>query len=272
MDKITGMASYIQTLNAYGFTAVSLPRQGITPLSIFTGDEGKGYKFIGTLSEFYKEGSSNLPKITTDQDVIAFKTVSTGKFNSKIGLDFLDGFFSQFADIGMKIKIFFNKADKLEIRFENVKYDSVSPNDIFKYVVSSTPAEESLLKDSLRRYEEAYVVIETLKSNNINIGAYDEKGMGADIGFDAMKNLASGSGSIEKIDTRDNSMLTQGKNYLTFGVKAWQLALKRINFPDKGPGEVLADDPSKELFELNTKIGPVDFGGFIDINKEDEYL
>jgi hypothetical protein len=206
-------------LNGIGYNVVRLPRVGIDPLLVLGGGK-KNLTILGPLSDIVLSASVPLPTITTDQPAANINGLKSNQIDIDVGLKFLETILSAMGAGNAKLKVAYKKVNKIEFQFENVLVDSVLPFSMAKYLQGAKPDMTHSMVDNFDEEGEAFLIMETIKSNALGTTAYDNHGVKVDLDIDAIQNIIGGAANVSVTKDETLKLSYRGTQSLRFGFKA----------------------------------------------------
>ena len=215
-------------METLGFTIVPLPREAYGLFHLFA-KANEHYDVVGDFFGIIKPPVPDRPKVHLDLEVAEFKTVATNNVDIGIGLDFLKGFFSLFSaiplvgDIGAAVTAGFKGSKNVELEYDNVLEDIVYPVDfaptIDGYEWNGLPR---FLRDPLRKGK-CCVLLDYLKSDKLNLRAYNEKGTKVKAEASFFKDLFGVNAGVQVDATDEYTVTFAGKKALPIALKAFKV-------------------------------------------------
>lgn len=198
---------------------VRLPRTGIEPLDIL-GRSGNQVVDLGSIKTVW-DSKKVLPNNPIENTAANISGKRTSRLDVSLGLSILDDIFNGMGVSFPKIKEAYQKASFIEFMFNDVSAPQYEPLEVGEYLAkgylsTDNPVVKHYLLDDKNQ---AYLITEVLKSNEITVLAYDEHGNEIDTDIDLIKSGVGGSVSVKNGNTKTSSIAYTGNTKLTFGFK-----------------------------------------------------
>jgi hypothetical protein len=211
-------------LNENGFNVIRLPRKGIGPLDVL-GRDGRSLERLGSLNQLWNSRRS-IPEVGGAQPVSHINGQKTNEMSLSIGLKFLSSILGAMGAKVPELSTVYNQANSIEFGFGNVMCRSVAPLEIGAYLAegdlkASNPIIERYLIDD---DTEAFVISETLESNEITVSAKNSKGDTIAVAAPLIQNVIGGDISVALKASGAPGLTYAGKEMITFGFKAFAIA------------------------------------------------
>jgi hypothetical protein len=209
------MKMTMDRLSKAGYQVIAIPDTALTPWTIIDGDTEK-FKSYGPIWKFTKE--SDRPEI--NQDITGpgvLLEACDDVIEAKAG-------FSILGYLGLKGANFsseYKNAHTIRIVYSSILKDAIDLIDLSKFVVTHVPEKAFLARglfEALDEKGEAAIIFETLKSNEINFVAYNEKGV--EIKVDADMEVATAKGEFKISAMNANTLCYKGVKPLVFAYQA----------------------------------------------------
>lgn len=211
-------------LNGLGYNVVRLPRAGILPLDVL-GKERRGLpEPLGRLSTIWKTEAAEPAAKATDS--AQFQGVSTSALKLSVGIKLLEAFLGALGASAPSVRLSYNGARRVKFRFDNPTVLGVAPLEIGDFLKDGDLEADSPF---VRRYffdedNRAYVVSEVLQSSSISVSALDENELDVGVDVPAIQNAVKGELAVKVSSGTQGDITYEGKQRLTFGFKAYQIA------------------------------------------------
>lgn len=214
----------ITMLKGAGFSVVRLPRTTLQPLLVLKKEDKKFIK-LGHINDVFAS-SDPLPQVLADEPAVSLSGLRSGKTEISIGLNILNTALKAFGG-GLTAGARLGATKSVEFQFDNVFMDSVDilplANWISKASIIDNDVVEKFLDD-----DKICILLATLKTNSINVDAFNSSGQGVDLSIPEIKGIVGGSVKMENSSERKNRLTFSGEERLAFGFQALRL------FFDKG--------------------------------------
>jgi hypothetical protein len=211
-------------LNELGYNVVRLPRSGIVPLEVIGKRGRENPETLGQIETIWK---SETAKPTPAEDTAT--SVNGGITKSlklSIGIKLLENILPALGAGTASVGATYQNASTLKFRFGKPKVLKIDALIVGEYLRSGDiDLQNSLTKYFLKKDYYAYIITEVLQSNSISVIAEDKLGNGIDVAIPAVGGAAKGGVTIEKSTATKGALTYKGKEFLTFGYKAFQIAV-----------------------------------------------
>jgi hypothetical protein len=157
----------------------------------------------------------------------------TDQMESSIGLKILENVLRGFG-VGVGLEFAYRKARKMQFTFTDITTMGVDPLEAGKYLSSgdidvANPVAEYFTDDE----KQAFLIVDTLKSNAISVTATAENGAEVSVDIPAIQQLLGAKVEVKTSGSANTTLTYTGQDWLTFGFKIfsigfangrWQLA------------------------------------------------
>ena len=210
-------------LNDLGFNVVRLPRSGIVPLAVLGKKRGERPESLGDLKTIWK---SSKPVPTPTEDVAtAIKGQVTRALKLSVGITLLEKVLGALGASSPSVRLSYQKARTIQFRFGKPKVLTIDPFVVGDFLRSGDLADDNpLIKYFFGEGYRAYVITEVLQSNAISVTAQDEVGGTIKVEVPEIKGVLKGAVEIEENNSVQGELTYRGKQFLTFGYKAFEIA------------------------------------------------
>ena len=265
----------ITYLRKFGYNVISLPREGIHPLTVTFLGKNQQLTELGYLPEIWMSGKP-VPDLLSGEDVSRIGGQSTDKLKASIGLDILGNLVQALGADPIKVKAQYESAKTFEFHFKQVERERITAFKLGNYLAEGKlSSNDPFVKRYFQPSEKVYIFTEVLKSSGFGVTAKDSSDVGLDLKVPVIEEALSGEGSIEVSSTSQGTIgFSSSTKKLPFAFIAAELTCtddkwEVVEFPD--PGEiVLAVSKPKETDEFIQpwKGGSILFGnGPVDLAK-----
>jgi len=213
-----------QMLMDNGYNPYSMPDRDFVPLAIVWQNDKKKFVRVGMLSDFleFSEGlpRPDTPKLSDTEDKQEFAGVSGSKIDASFGISLLKNMFAQMGLISLSTKINFNKIDKIELSYNNVKSDSVDPSQIAHYIKSppANPPKDDIISDQLV-VNRTFIIFDILRSNSFKVKCYSKETADAITQVNIINNIVKDDSTIKITKESDTTLNFTGPGYQTFALR-----------------------------------------------------
>lgn len=245
----------VNYLNRVGYNVIKLPKENIKPLLVIGGDE-KGLNVLGPLTDFVLQAQYT-PDVVCEAEAPNITGKKSNKLDLGLGLDLMSRLLSAMGAASGGINLQYQRADKIQIVFENVLSDYVYPTEIDKYLLSGKPKTKSLLADWIDEDGEAYIITGTIKSKSFGVIAYDQSGQSLEVDVTGIQDLLGVSGKVNLSRESSNKILYQGEKLLVFGFQAISFSIQQ----DDGVPKFKLTPTNEPLVMKGMRDGEVDHHG-----------
>ncbi len=208
----------VKALNELGYNVVREPRVGIDPFSFLTRDH-KNMTLLGSIEDVILNPKP-LPNVKKDQPAASISGTKTNKIDFNAGLNFLSKVLKFLGAGSLGIDAAYKNAHKIEFEYLDVHFDSVTANELAKYIRNAEPDLNHPFFDNFDQENESFVIIETLKSSSFATIAFDEHGTKIGIDVDAIKAIVGANVKVETGAEGTTKVSFKGETPLVFGYKA----------------------------------------------------
>lgn len=210
----------------YKYNLVKIPRGKVHPLDVLLLSPSSGLKRYCPLPKMVfpnlnPNGGRLVPPVPEFEEDIAanFSGQLSGKMSFDVGLPFLESVLNMFgagsAGLGLKM----GSAKQLQFQFKNVKVENVDLRDLSNYMLGAVP-DISVDYLSMNEKGEAFVITDVLRSNSIDVKAFDQSGRELKLDIDAIKGVVGPKISVGREAANDLQVSFKGDVDLTFAFKA----------------------------------------------------
>jgi hypothetical protein len=235
-------------LNNLGYNVVRLPRSGIVPLDVLGKKRGEQPEPLGDLTTIW-QSSKPVPKAKEDA-ATSIKGQVTRALKLSVGITLLEKVLGALGASSPSLRASYKKARTIQFRFGKPKVLTIDPLVIGDFLRSGDLADDNpLIKYFLGDGYHAYAITEVLQSNAISVTAQDEVGGTVEVKVPDIKGVVNGEVEIEESNSVQGELTYRGKQFLTFGYKAFEIAfvngrwdLERVQVEDENA--MLSADPS----------------------------
>lgn len=215
-----GADPFVSYLNLQHYNPIEVPHEQFDPLTVLGGSSPTELQPLGTLEDLLVPGTA-LPTIARDDPAPAFSNRRGKTVDANAGLNLLGRLLSAFGGTSATASAEYKDADSFEYLYLGVRHDFVLPLRVLPVFQTSNLQTSALDAIAAMRY--AYLVTDTLKSNEFGIVAYDGKGGSIQLDADAIQNAVGAHAGI-KVDGESGSLVTYtGDAYLRFAFRALRL-------------------------------------------------
>jgi len=211
-------------LNGLGYNVVRLPRSGILPLEVLG---RKGREKPGTLGQIGTIWKSDGPTPAAAEDTAT--SVNGGITKSlklSLGIKFLENILPALGIDAASARVTYKHASSLRFRFGKPKVLKVDPLIVGQYLrAGDIDLDNPLAKYFMNEVYHAYVITEVLQSKAITVTAEDNLGEGIDVGVPQLGGAAKVEAGAETSTSTKGTLTYTGTQDLTFGYKAFQIAI-----------------------------------------------
>jgi hypothetical protein len=202
-------------LSKAGYQVIAIPDTVLTPWTIINGNKEEFMSF-GPIWKF--TGESTHPEIIQDitgPDVLL--EACDDVIEARAGFSILKRLGLKGADLSSEYK----NANTVRIVYASILKDAIDLIDVSKYIMTHIPEKDFFTKDffeALNDKGDAAIIFETLKSNEINFVAYNEKGL--EIKVNTEMEVATVKGEFKISTTNANTLCYKGVKPLVFAYQA----------------------------------------------------
>jgi hypothetical protein len=231
--------SSINYLSEIGFSAISLPRDGIKPLTLLRVNEDDKLEILGSVTNLIEPCTPRLtPEVMTDCKVKdpKLEDLVTDNFSFEFGTNLINSILKRLGlqfNILPEIGFSYDRVQKVKFSFDNILCDLASPGQIARYCRTAQIVDlphfvnDLVIRSGTKPIEHA-IVVKILKSNNFKVWAYDKEDVAVDLTVPVIKGVTVGL-DIDVSSEYTNCVSFKGSTHLAFAV---QLAPVWI---DEGP-------------------------------------
>jgi hypothetical protein len=217
------MKMSMDRLRDAGYQIIAVPDDVLIPWTIIDGNtnEFKSWGPIWKLTE--KDVRPEIKKDITGPDVLVKECDEL--IEAKAGLSILN----RLGIKGVNLSSGYKNANKFRIVYLSILKDTIDMIDICRYIRDNNP-DMSLFGEQLNSIDEkgeAAIIFETLKSNQIDFVAYDEKGVEVKVGVEA--EVATATGEFKMSTTNANTLCYKGAKSLVFAYHALPFWIQKVN-------------------------------------------
>jgi hypothetical protein len=244
----------------YKYNLVKIPRGKIHPLDVLLLYPNSGLKRYCPLPKMVfpnlnpNGGRAVPPAPDLVEDIAAdFSGKFSGKMSFDVGLTFLESVLKMLGAGSAGLGLTMSSAKQLQFQFKNVKVESVELYDLSNYMLGIVP-DISVNYLSMNEKGEAFVITDVLRSNSIDVKAFDQSGKELRLNIDAIKGIVGPKISVGREVANDLQVSFKGDVDLTFAFKA---AAFWIEVPrDEVPGGGIPRGRKYPIFKLDYDVAP----------------
>ncbi|MEN6609987.1 MAG: hypothetical protein ABFC24_04030 [Methanoregulaceae archaeon] len=212
-----------------GYDFIPNPDEDIRPLTIIN----KSYDPIGRLDHFFSFPAGEDLTVKTEENKPDITQATVKGTDASLDAGLLKNILSVFYLGNISTKIELKKTRKIEMKFNNVRSDSVWPVEMAIYMKKGTLTKEEVLLDFISKKQETYLIYDILKSNSFSITLKDEDGGASKTDVSVIQGIASVKGDISIQHTDDATLTYSFEKPIAFGAKLWEFYVKESFFGKK---------------------------------------
>jgi hypothetical protein len=214
---------FLNLLKGIGFLPLRLPRADVQPLQLLNVD-GKTFSLLGDLDEAMTAGSAKLPPIKKDIATAGqIQGTRSSTVKASLGLDILGNILGALTGSKLDVSAGFQNATTLTFEFGDVTVSTVSVILLDKYLnVATIDATAKEIKQ-LMQAGKVGVTTAVARSKKYIVSAQNDKGNDIKADVPVIKGIASGNVSVSTTGGKNQKVVFEGPDAVTFGVQAAQL-------------------------------------------------
>ncbi len=214
----------ITYLKDRGYCVIRTPRSGVQPLNTLLKAGKKDLTRLGQLANITVPGANPLPKLSVDN-------VAPGEINGRessstkleIGLNILGGIIGALGGNKLALTAGYNKAKSMTFTFAGVMEDHINLDLLDSYLsTSSIKPDQKAVTDALID-DEVYVITSSIKTTKFTVNAQGEGGVKVGLEVPVIKEVASGSLSVDVTKAVEGTVTYEGTTPVVFGFQAVRL-------------------------------------------------
>ena len=214
---------FLNLLKDIGFLPLRLPRADVQPLQLLSLD-GKKFSLLGDLDEAMNSGAAKLPAIKKDIATAGqIQGTRSSTVKASLGLDILGNILGALTGTKLDVSTGFQSASTLTFEFGNVTVNTVSVILLDKYLNAATIDPTAKQIKQLMQAGQAAVTTAVARSKKYIVSAQNDKGNDIKADVPVIKGIASGNLSVSTTGSRNQKIVFEGRDAVTFGVQAAKL-------------------------------------------------
>ena len=213
----------LNLLKDIGFLPLRLPRADVQPLQLLNLD-GKKFSLLGDLNEAMSSGSATLPAIKKDIATAGqIQGTRSSTVKASLGLDILGNILGALTGTKLDVSAGFQNVTTLTFEFGDVMVSTVSVILLDKYLNVATI--DATAKQIKRLMQAGKVAVTTAvaRSKKYIVSAQNDNGNYIKADVPVIKGIASGNLSVSTTGGKNQKVVFEGPDAVTFGVQAAQL-------------------------------------------------
>jgi len=214
---------FLNLLKDIGFLPLRLPRADVEPLQLLNVD-GNKLSLLGGLDEAMNSGTAKLPGITKDIATAGqIQGTRSSTVKASLGIDILGNILGALTGTKLDVSAGFQNASTLTFEFADVTVSTVSIILLDKYLNVATidPTAKQIMQ--LMQAGKAAVTTAVARSKKYVVSAQNDKGADVKADVPVIKGIASGNLSVSTSGSKNQKIVFEGPNAVTFGLQATQL-------------------------------------------------
>src|SRR5215469_11942424 len=214
---------FLNLLKDIGFLPLRLPRADVQPLQLLNLD-GKKFSLLGDLDEAMNSGAAKLPAIKKDIATAGqIQGTRSSTVKASLGLDILGNILGALTGTKLDVSAGFQNASTLTFEFGDVTVSTVSIILLDKYLNVATIDPTAKQIKQLMLAGQAAVTTAVAHSKKYIVSAQNEKGNDIKADVPVIKGIASGNLRVSTTDSKNQKVVFEGSDAVTFGGQAAQL-------------------------------------------------
>jgi hypothetical protein len=203
-------------LNRFGYNVVKLPRAGIEPMDIIGRDETT--QWLGPLASVW-QSTAPAPVPTPARPAAVVNGQKTDQLDLAFGLSILKNALAAFGATTPSIDASYTRARKIQFSYTNVTSTAVAPLEAGNYLASGSLNTSNPV---VRHYftsedTQAFLIVEVLKSDAINVSATDEHGQQVALDVPAIQQVVGANVKVKASGAENSAITYSGAAPVTFG-------------------------------------------------------
>jgi hypothetical protein len=214
---------YIESLHAFGYNVVRLPRADVRPLQLLTRD-GDGLNRIGDLTTVLRAGPNvPLPKITENTRVAAVSGGRTGDLSLGIGVSVLGSVIGAMGGSRLGLDLKYQNAKSVAFEFPDVLEDRVEIALLDQYLADADVSPFAAHVGTLLDADQIFVTTAVLKAAKITVEARRSQDAALDVSLPEIQKVVGGNVKVGGKAEVTSRVTYEGSVPLIFGFQAVRL-------------------------------------------------
>jgi len=214
---------FLNMLKDISYLPLRLPRADVMPLQLISID-GKKFSLLGDLEEAMNAGAAKLPPLKKDIATAGqIQGTKSSTVKASIGLDILGNILGALTGSKLDVSAGFQNAATLTFEFADVTVSTVSIILLDKYLNVATIDDTAKQIKQMMQGGQVGVTTAVARSKKYLVSAQNDKGVDIKADVPVIKEIASGSLTVNATSTKQTKISFEGPEAVTFGVQAVQL-------------------------------------------------
>ena len=214
---------FLNLLKDIGFLPLRLPRADVQPLQLLN-LEGNKFSLLGDLDEAMNSGAAKLPGIKKDIATAGqIQGTRSSAVKASLGLDILGNILGALTGTKLDVSAGFQNASTLTFEFGDVTVSTVSIILLDKYLNLATIDATAKQIKQMMQAGKVGVTTAVARSKKYIVSAQNDRGADIKADVPVIKGIASGNLSVSTSGSKNQKVVFEGPDAVTFGVQAAQL-------------------------------------------------
>ena len=264
---------YLETLRAFGYNVVRLPKADITPLQLLTKHE-RDFTRLGDLTDILvaRESASaesasaesasekaSLPKIVENTQVADISGKRTGDLSLGLGLSILGTIIAALGGSKLGLDTQYEQARSISFEFDDVLQDSVQITDLDQYLGGADINPLSVHVGNLLLADQVFTTTAVIKSKKYTVEAKKSRKASLELNVPVIQEIVGADVKVSGAAETTSKISFEGGTPLVFGFQAVQIfyqngaytALEPADYGALRGLENVEDDGTQRLMTAN---------------------
>jgi len=214
---------FLNLLKDIGFLPLRLLRADVQPLQLLNLD-GNKFSLLGDLDEAMDSGAAKLPGIKRDIATAGqIQGTRSSSVKASLGLDILGKILGALTSTKLDVSAEFQNASTLTFEFGDVTVSTVTIILLDKYLNLATIDATAKQIKQMMQAGKVGVTTAVARSKKYIVSAQNDRGADIKADVPVIKGIASGNLSVSTSGSKNQKVVFEGHDAVTFGVQAAQL-------------------------------------------------
>ena len=214
---------FLNLLKDIGFLPLRLPRADVQPLQLLNTD-GKKFSLLGDLTDAMSAGTAKLPAITVDIKTAGqIQGTRSSTVKASLGIDILGNILGALTGTKLDVSAGFKDASTLTFEFADVTVSTVSIILLDKFLNTATIDATAKQIKQMMQAGKVGVTTAVARSKKYIVTAQNDNGTDIKADVPVIKGVASGNLSVSTAGSKNQKVVFEGPDAITFGVQAARL-------------------------------------------------
>jgi hypothetical protein len=214
---------YIESLHAFGYNAIRLPRPDVRPLQLLARD-GDGLDRIGELTSVLRAGADvPLPKISENARMAAVSGGRTGDLSFGMGVSVLGSVIAAMGGSTLGLDVAYRDAKSVTFEFPDVLEDRVEIARLDQYLADADVSPFAAHVAKMLDADQLFVTTAVLKATRITVEARRSKDARLDVSVPEIQKAVGASVKVGVKGDVASKVTYEGRTPLAFAFQAVRL-------------------------------------------------